>query len=122
MIRRFIVPLTILALLAVIVVGVISAVAAGNSVPASRLGDSSRAITANSLKPSQCSSINVTKIVLCSGVFCSGDDSNDLILGTSGFNWITGGNGDDCIVGGGGLDICSGGGGNNVFVDCEITN
>jgi Ca2+-binding RTX toxin-like protein len=130
MIRRFIVPLAILALLAVIIVGVISAVAAGNSVPATRLGDSSRLITVNALKPSQCASINLEDIVTCSGFICLGSNDNDLILGSSGFQFILAGSGDDCIVGGsgggfinggGGHDVCIGGSGSYSFTNCEAT-
>ena len=131
MIRRVIVPLAILALLAMIVVGVISAVAAGNSVPATRLGDTLRAITANSLKPAQCSALNLTNIVVCSGNgTCNGTSANDLILGNSSGNRINGRNGDDCIVsgagndtinGGNGTDVCIGGAGTDTFTNCETT-
>jgi Ca2+-binding RTX toxin-like protein len=87
-----------------IILGVINAFAATNTVPSFRLDDNSLPITANDLKPSDCNSLNLSNIVVGS----SGTAANDLILGTTGNDNLRGGDGDDCIVGGGGDDTLQG--------------
>jgi Ca2+-binding RTX toxin-like protein len=130
--RRLFLALGIVALMTIVVTGVISAVAAGNTVPATRLGDSSQSVTANSLKPSQCSALNLTNIVVCptTGGTCRGTNANDLILGSPNADNINGRQGNDCIVGGGGndtinggagTDVCIGGAGTDTFTNCETT-
>ena len=88
---------------------------ASNSVPATRLGRVSIAITANDLKPAECASVNVTNIVTGSGVL-TGTSGNDLVLGSSGIDLIDAGAGDDCAVGGSGLDTIAGGLGTDVCI------
>ncbi len=132
----------------IVVVSVLSAVAASNTVEGSRADVNSKNISGNDLKPDACAGINITNIVdVGSGE--TGTGGNDLIFGTSGNDFaIQGGAGDDCILGGGGnegilififpiggiygedgddvliggpgFDICRGGGGNNTFIGCEI--
>ena len=94
-------------LIALIAVNAASAFAAANSVPASRLDDDSFSITANDLKPAECSALNLTNIVVIAGNG-AGTNANDLILGSSGGDNLRGGDGDDCIVGGGGDDSLDG--------------
>ena len=106
------------------------AMAAGNSVPGTRLGGQTSAINANALKPAACSALNLTAIVICpaSGGTCSASNANELILGSANADNIRGQNGDDCIVAGGGADsinggpgndVCLGGPGTDTFNNCE---
>jgi hypothetical protein len=107
----------------------IVAFSATTSVPSSRLTDQIKAITANDLKPSQCSALNLTAIYVCPGTStCTGTSANELILGKSNAETINGGAGNDCILGGGGndainggngTDVCIGGPGTDTFSNCE---
>jgi Ca2+-binding RTX toxin-like protein len=100
-----------------LLVAALSAVAASNTVPASLLSDTSRAITPNDLKPTQCAGINVSNLIVGTGqATINGTNGNDLILGTSGNETINGRNGADCIVGGGGNDTLNGDNGNDVIL------
>ncbi|HMK07725.1 MAG TPA: hypothetical protein VK449_01720, partial [Anaerolineales bacterium] len=56
-------------LLATLLASSVAAYAAANTVPATRLGQQTNAITANTLKPSACASISLTSIVTGSGTF-----------------------------------------------------
>jgi len=85
---------------------------AANTVPASNLGSSSQAITANTLKPAACNGITLTNLVIGN----TGTTGNDLLLGSAGANTMNGGNGNDCILGGGGNDSIAGGGGTDVCI------
>jgi Ca2+-binding RTX toxin-like protein len=113
-----------------IILSILSATAAANTVPrtrARRLVIQSP-ITANHLKPPQCAALNLTVIVIGSGNF-SGTNANDLILGGPLRDTMDGGGGNDCILGGGGddslrgdqgTDVCIGGPGNDSFhPSCE---
>ena len=129
MIRLTIPRIAFLLLIALILVSVGSVIAATNTVPASHLDEVTSAINANALKPTACSAINLTKIVVCSGSgTCNGTNSNELILGTvssdtivgkGGKDCIVGGDGDDNITGSGGADVCIGGAGTDTFTACE---
>jgi Ca2+-binding RTX toxin-like protein len=99
-------------LLTMVLLSVVGAVAASNTVPFTRLDDDSFSITANDLKPSACNSLNLTTIV----VGANGTTGNDLILGTSGNDSLMGSDGDDCIVGGGGDDALRGQKGNDILL------
>ena len=97
---------------------------AANTVPASNVGSSSAAITANTLKPAACNGITLTNLVIGS----TGTNGNDLVLGSAGADTMNGGNGNDCILGGGGndnitggagTDVCIGGPGTDTFTTCE---
>lgn len=121
------ISLGITLLLTLILLSVVGAFAASNTVPFTRLDDDSNAITANDLKPSECSGINVSGVYVVSG-FGGGSGGNDLILGTSSGDIIFGFGGDDCIVagggndfilGGGGTDVCNGGAGSDTAFGCE---
>jgi len=117
-------------LLALILVSITSAFAAGISVPASNVGQRSIPVTAEDIKPSACAALYLTNIVSGSGTL-TGTVANDLIIGSvgadtidglGGNDCILGGNGDDLITGGDGMDICIGGPGTDIFTTCESEN
>jgi Ca2+-binding RTX toxin-like protein len=105
-------PLKLLAfgLFALILVSVLTAVAATNTVPASHISKNIFPIGPNDLKPPACAGLYLTHIVTGSGVI-NGTSGNDLILGGPGADTINGNGGDDC---------CVGGGGNNTFTGCAV--
>jgi Ca2+-binding RTX toxin-like protein len=129
MIHRIPLRLTILGLSLLILISVVLAVAASNTVPGSRLASRSAAINANALKPVECAALNLSAIVICSGSgTCNGTAANELVIGTSLADTIRGRGGTDCIMGGGGddditgsagSDVCIGGPGNDTFHTCE---
>lgn len=136
MTARILSRIAIFGLITLLLVNVLWAVAASNSVPGSRLGSVGTPITdkANLFKPPECN-FNITVIFVCpaGGGNCNapagGGNPPKLILGspyadviTSGGNGrdcILGGGGDDSINGGGGNDICFGGPGTDTFTNCE---
>lgn len=85
---------------------------AANTVPASNLGSSSTAITANTLKPAACNGIVLTSVIIGN----NGDAANNLLLGSAGANNMNGAGGNDCILGGGGNDTIAGGAGTDVCI------
>jgi hypothetical protein len=116
-------------LVVLITISVVTAIAATNTVPSSRIAQQERSIIANDLKPSACASIYLSNIVTGSGTI-TGTTGNDLILGGAGSDTINGLGGNDCILGGGGddtidggdgNDICIGKSGNNTFANCETS-
>ncbi len=104
--------MTLIILIALVLAGLVTAFAASNTVPSTRLADNTLPITANALKPSDCSSLNLTTIVVAG----SGTAGNDLILGTAGNDNLRGGDGDDCILGGGGDDTIQGQKNNDILL------
>jgi hypothetical protein len=119
------------ALVAVAVLSLVAAFAATNAVPATKLGRSltSRAPTANELKPPACASLDLTDWVSGSGTVNAAGNGSALVLGSAGIDTLRGKNGDDCLLGGAGADtlnggpgtdVCIGGAGINTFVNCEI--
>ena len=128
MIRRYMPRLMFVTLVSLVILSVVSAFAANNVVPVTRLTNQVRAITANTLKPASCSAITLTQVVVCTGGNCNGTNANELVLGTSASERIRGRGGTDCILGGGGnddlvgngaSDICIGGPGFDTFTTCE---
>lgn len=130
---RKVFTLPVLGLIGLIIVCVVTAVAAANSVASSRLSDQSLPIDINALKPPECASINLTSILIGSGTI-NGTNANELILGSPLADTINAKAGSDCILGGGGndnidggagggagsgYDICIGGPGSDVFSKCE---
>lgn len=110
-----------------ILVSAITAFAASIQIAPSKMGVESIPVSAEDLKPSECSTLYLTNIVTGS-VIITGTSGNDLILGSSGIDLIDGGGGDDCIEGGDGddiiegnseTDVCLGGAGNDSFSNCE---
>ena len=85
---------------------------AANTVPASNLGSSSTAITANTLKPAACNGITLANVVIGN----TGTAGADLLLGSAGVDNMDGNGGDDCILGGGGADNLRGSGGTDVCI------
>lgn len=101
-------------LLGLILLGIVSAFAAANSVPISRATDQFFAITANALKPPECAGLNLERITIIG--IDTPNEQNELILGTIAGDVINGGDGNDCILGGGGGDWLFGGAGNDVLI------
>jgi len=113
--------------LALLLVSVVSAFAAGLSVPASNVGQQPLPVTAEDLKPAACETLYLTNIVSGSGVL-TGTSANDLIIGSSGADTIDGLGGNDCILSGSGndftdgnagSDVCFGNPGTDTFINCE---
>ena len=132
-----------------ILVPVLTAFTASNTVSSSRADKNSIGLGVNEVQPPECVGLGLTNIVDI-GAGQTGTGANDLILGTPGNDTnIRGGAGNDCILGGGGndrrlfiffwipglfgedgddvliggpgLDACFGGAGNDLYYDCEIT-
>ena len=135
MIRKSISRIIVVMLGALIVLGAVNAIAASNTfVSDTHLQEQSTpiAFTANSLKPADCASLNLTSIFVCpsAGGNCNATDASELILGSSLNDNIQGGKGNDCILGGDGIDtirgeqgtdVCIGGLGSDTFPNpgCE---
>ena len=135
MLRKHIPRITVVMLGALIVLGAVNALAASNTFTSStHLQEQSTpiAFAANSLKPADCASLNLTSIFVCpsAGGSCNATDASELILGSSLNDNIQGGKGDDCILGGDGddtirgeqgTDVCIGGLGSDTFPNpgCE---
>ena len=104
-----------------ILASVVSAFAAGISVPSSNVGSESIPVSAEDIKPPACSALSLTNIVSGSGTL-TGTAGNDLIIGSAGADNIDGLGGDDCILGGGGDDTIIGGDGNDVCIGSSGTD
>lgn len=103
-------------LLGLVLMGIVSAFAAANSVPITRLTDQAFAVTISALRPPECAHLSLTHIVVIGAGQSPTGNRNELILGTPGDDIIDGGPGDDCILGGGGNDTLDGGVGNDVVL------
>ena len=101
-----------------ILLSAIFAFTASNTVSVSGMDDESHSITANQLKPSACSGLDLDTIITNG----SGTTGNDLVLGTADGDTLNGGDGNDCLVAGDGVDTCTGGAGTDVFLGCETIN
>lgn len=132
MIRKNMPRLFFILLVALILLSVVSAFAANIVVPTTHLTNQASAVTANTLKPTQCSAIALTTILYCpaGGGICNGTNASELIIGSPNGDIIQGKGGNDCIVGGGGndditgsqaKDICMGGPGTDTFAKCETS-
>jgi len=99
------------------VLGAVTALAAANSVPATRVGQSNHPVTVQQLAPSECSGIasGLTSLVVGSGNI-DGGNASSLILGSAGNDLIRARQGNDCVVGGGGDDDLRGNQGNDVLL------
>jgi Ca2+-binding RTX toxin-like protein len=110
--------------LLLVCLGLAPAFTAANAVPASRADASAQSITANALKPSACSALALTTVVVGSG-----SNPAELVLGSGAAETLRGMQNDDCILGGGGndtlrgdngTDVCIGGPGTDTFhATCE---
>lgn len=114
-------------LVALILFTSVTAVAAANTIPSTRLAYVTFSIGINDLKPSACAGLSLTNLVTGAGIL-TGTEGNDLLLASSGADTIDGLGGNDCILGGGGDDLITGGDGNDIciggpgvdtFVTCE---
>lgn len=114
-------------LIALVLFSSVTALAATNTVPATRIDNLSLIIGLNDKKPSACEGSFLTSLVTGTGTI-TGTSGNDLILGSSAADTIDGLGGDDCIVAGGGddnitggdgTDVCMGGPGSDTFITCE---
>ena len=95
--RRTWLAIFALAALALINVGV--AQTASNPTPPTHASDTAEAVTADTLKPSQCAGIALTSLVTGSGTFSGAPGAvNELILGSSGADTISADGGDDCVL------------------------
>jgi len=101
-------------LVTLVAVSIIFALSAANTVSGSKADYISVAIDANALKPAECASINLTRIVVIGSNTPNG--SSELILGTPGNDTINGAGGSDCILGGGGNDNLKGGAGVDILM------
>jgi Ca2+-binding RTX toxin-like protein len=113
-----------------LVLCILAALAATNAVPATKAGSSltSRAPTANELKPAACAALNLVDWISGSGAVTAPSNVSTLVLGSAGVDTLKGKNGNDCLVGGDGADslnggqgndVCIGGAGVNTFLNCE---
>jgi Ca2+-binding RTX toxin-like protein len=125
--RRFPLRALIFGLVALVIMTSLTAVAATNTIPSTRIAAQAVSFNINHLKPSACSGISVTTLITGTGTI-TGTAGNDLILASASADTIDGLGGDDCILGGGGddtinggsgSDVCIGGGGTDLFTDCE---
>jgi hypothetical protein len=86
---------------------------AGNTVPVTRAGQMTSAITLGAIVP-ECASIPTTSIIMGSGRV-TGTAGDDWIFGDGGVNDLEGGSGNDCLIGGDGDDELAGGSGNDIL-------
>ena len=116
-----------LAVAGVIALGGLLGLTNANTVPSTKAAVLTQAITANTLKPTECAALTLTNLVTGTGTI-NGTSQADLILGSSAVDTISGLNGTDCILGGGandsinggnGADVCIGGPGTDTFSSCE---
>ena len=101
-------------LVTLVTVSIIFALSAANTVSGSKADDISTVINVNALKPTECASLNLTRIVVIG--INTPNNNNELILGTSGNDTINGAGGSDCILGGGGNDNLKGGAGVDILM------
>ena len=106
--------LTIL-LIALVIVTSMTAIAAANTVPATRVEDIPISFNINNIKPYACAGMPLTNLVSGSGIL-TGTPGNDLIIAGAGADSIDGLGGDDCILGGGGDDNITGGDGSDACI------
>ncbi len=127
--RHFWPGILIMGLLLVVLMASISAAAAANTVPASRLDSMSQGITLDDFIPTECT-MTIENVIVSNAGTINGTNQNDLILAGTGNNNIRGRGGDDCILGGGGNDtinggvgynVCFGGPGTDNFTNCDET-
>ncbi len=101
-------------LLVLTVVGIISALAAGNTVPTSGKLDTTVTLTVKHLQPQDCNSLSLTTYVFAPGGSFTNNGASALVLGITGYDNIRAGAGNDCVVGGAGGDALRGGSGNDI--------
>ena len=129
-VKRLILPVLLILMLGSVVYGL---TASNVILSTPMMEDHRQGVTANDLKPPECSHLDLVNIIYDG----NGSQENDLVLGTDGDDTLNGKKGDDCIVGGAGddtlqgrqgndvliggpgTDSCQGNQGNNTFIECE---
>jgi hypothetical protein len=96
---RLFTRLAVFVLFILVLASILTAAAAANTVPSTRLIDQSQAITANNLKPDQCAALNLTGIFVCTKNTCKAPNPSELVLAGLNTNKIDGGGGESCCVG-----------------------
>ncbi|MEO7429238.1 MAG: hypothetical protein ABIY48_07615 [Acidimicrobiales bacterium] len=86
-----------------------------NAVATTKLSDSSRSITPDTLKPVECAAITLTAKLSGTAVI-NGASTAELITGSAIIDTIAGNGGNDCLLGGGGNDSLNGGTGTDVCI------
>lgn len=124
---RLIFRFLVFGLMVIVIASTLTAIAATNTIPPTRLDSVILSFQIGHLRPSACAGLTLTTLITGSGVI-TGTEGNDLILASSSIDTIDGLGGNDCIVagsgsdtinGGDGNDICLGGAGEDVFSACE---
>jgi Ca2+-binding RTX toxin-like protein len=115
MIIRTCLRLFLLTLPALMLLAIVAASAATNSITGSSLGARHLSVAPDDVKPQACAAQDIERLISGTGVI-SGTSDNDLILGSSGADVISGEGGDDCIVGGGGADTLLGSSGDDTCI------
>lgn len=119
--------LAVFGALVFIVITSLTAIAAANTIPSTRVDAQSVSYQIAHLRPSECAGLTLTNLVSGSGAL-TGTEGDDLILGSAGADSLDGLGGSDCLVGGGGddtltggdgSDACLGGDGSDIFSGCE---
>ena len=113
--------LTLAGLLVLSIAGIISALAAANSVPVSGKLDTTITLTVKHLQPQDCNSLSLTTYVLAPGGTFNNNGASTLVLGVAGYDNIRAGGGNDCLVGGAGGDALRGGTGNDICLGSATT-
>jgi hypothetical protein len=88
-----------LALFLLVIASILTAAAASNTVPPTRLSDQTIPIAANDVKPPQCKALDLVEIFVCKKPNCLAPGPDMLVIGTSRTNKIDGGGGESCCVG-----------------------
>jgi Ca2+-binding RTX toxin-like protein len=106
-------------LLLLSIMSLVSAFAAGNTIPITGKLDTTVALTVQQLQPPDCNGLTLATYVVSPGGSYTNNGASALIIGTAGFDSISAGGGNDCIVGGTGGDNLKGGKGGDI---CFGTN
>ena len=104
-----------------VVVSIISADTASNSVPPTRLGQVDRAIGPNDLKPTACAALTLTRVVVGGAGTLNGNNAAELLVGSPATTRINGNGGNDCIVGNAGIGRIDGNAGTDVCIGWATT-
>lgn len=104
------------------IVGIISALAAANTIPTSGTLDTTVTLTVPHLQPQDCNGLTLTTYVLAPGGSFTNNGASALVLGLPGFDNIRAGGGSDCVVGGAGADSLRGGAGGDICLGNTSTS
>jgi Ca2+-binding RTX toxin-like protein len=79
---------------------------------APKLGDISRVVNVNELKPTACNALTLTSVIVGN----TGNSQANLLLGSAAGTTMNGQGANDCVMGGGGNDTLRGGAGTDVCI------